>query len=84
MAKTPTVQQILIAVSDKTPETYMLISGIDSDVSGNFSITDSMKTAKPSIIAMPRPHFSPDSTGSKNISRVNEDRMKQGMKTLIK
>lgn len=60
----------------------LLMRGTNSEVSGRFSATASMKTEKASSTVMPRAIFSPLSGGRQNTSSVSADIMTQGKTTL--
>lgn len=55
-----------------------LITGTDSDVSGNFSAIDNMRTEKARSTVMPRAIFSPESGGRQKTRRVRVLIMIQG------
>ena len=58
------------------------MSGTNSEVSGRFSATASMKTEKASSTVMPSAIFSPESGGRQKTSSVSADIMTQGKTTL--
>lgn len=61
---------------------YLLIKGTNSEVSGKFSATASIKTEKASNTVMPRAIFSPESGGKQNTSNVSADIIIHGKMTL--